>query len=537
MAAFVGRARESDRVRSVLESARAGRMAALLVSGDAGIGKTRLVDSVCADPAADGDLVLRGVCLPMRATTVPLMPLRAAFRRLPDGVAPPALDDLTPSGGAPIAVDAWLDGISRDRAVVLFIDDVQWADEASLDVLTYVLAGPSDRSLAVVLTLRRDEVVLGHPVRRWLEDVRRMPCFSEAHLGPFDRIETGEHLHMLLGESPHESLVTEVQARTSGNAYLNRLLVEGLPPDARALPPGLPEDLRTAVLRPWERLSRPARELVLAVAIGGQVASGPVLERAVDLSGAPPADVPRLLREAVDGGVFDPTHEGGYWFHHPLQAEALESLLDGDDRRRMHGALARACEAGLSTVADGENVGAVTQLAAVAGHYSLAGEPDEAFGWTLRALAAADRLGDNQAALTLLQRAVDLHPRLREPTEPLTELLVGLWHAAALLGQHEVEHGAVQALLDATDEHVTSRCWSASCWCAVSTCASRPDVASCVSSRCVGPRRCRAHGPTRGNTDSPSPKSPTPHSGPIPPTPKARSRRPSRLRRPLTTRG
>ena len=451
-AAFVGRARESERVRSVLESARAGHMAALLVSGDAGVGKTLLVDRICAEAGHDDVLVLRGVCLPMRAAAVPLMPLRTAFRRLPEGVAPPALDDHTSAGGFPVVVDAWLDRNSRDRAVVLLVDDVQWADEASLDVLTYVLAGPSDRSLAVLLTLRRDEVGVGHPVRRWLADVRRMPCLAELHVGPFDRPETGDQLHMLLGASPHESLVTEVQARTGGNAYLNRLLVEGLPPDARALPPGLPEDLRSAVLRPWERLSRPARELVLAVAIGGEVAAGPALERAADLSGAPPEDVPRLLRDAVDGGVLDPSPEGGYWFHHPLQAEALESLLSGDERRKMHGALARSCEAGLSTDAGVVNAGEVAQLAAVAGHHSLAGEVNEAYVWTLRALEAAEQLGDHQAAIALLEQAVDLHPRALEPAAPVTELLVRLKDAAAILGQHEVEHGAVQALLDATDE-------------------------------------------------------------------------------------
>ena len=452
MAAFVGRAREGERVRSALASGRGGQMAALVVSGDAGVGKTRLVDRVCAEAADSGVLVLRGVCLPMAAATVPLMPLRTAFRRLPEGVAPLILDDQTIAGGPPVAVDAWLDQTSRDRLVVLVVDDVHWADEASLDVLTYVLAGPSDRSLAVLLTLRRDEVAMGHPVRRWLADLRRMPCFAELHVEPFDRLETGDQLRALLGVSLHESLVTEVQARTGGNAYLNRLLVEGLPRDARTLPAGLPEDLMSAVLRPWERLSRPARELVLAVAIGGEVAAGTALERAADLTGVPPEDVPRLLRDAVDGGVLDPTPEGGYWFHHPLQAEALESLLSVDERRSMHGSLARASEAGLSSDAGEKEPGHVSRLAAVARHHSLAGEPDEAYRWTLRALDAAQQRGDSQMASSLLQQAVDLHPRVREPLEPVTELLLRLRDAAALLGQHEVEHGAVQALLDATDE-------------------------------------------------------------------------------------
>ncbi len=427
-------------------------MSALLVSGAAGIGKTRLVGHVCRESEGDGLVVIGGVCLPMGATTVPLMPLRTAFRRLPDGVSPPALDGKARSGGAPVAVDAWLDRICRDRAAVLVVDDVQWADEASLDVLTYVLAGPSDRALAVLLTLRRDEVGVGHPVQRWLADVRRMPCLTEVRLGPFDRVETSDQLKALLGSSPHESLVTEVQARTGGNAYLNRLLVEGLPADTRVLPPGLPDDLRSAVLRPWEGLSRPARELVLAIAIGGEVAAGSALERAADLAGAPPEDLSRLLREAVDAGTLEMSSDGGYWFHHPLQAEALESLLAADERRRMHAFLARACAAGLVAQTGPTTASDVAQLAAVAGHHFLAGELEEAYGWMQQALQAAEQLGDQQIALTLLRQMVDLHPHVLSPSEQLSDLLLRLRDTAAVLGEHEVEHAAVEALLAETDE-------------------------------------------------------------------------------------
>ncbi|HYN68563.1 MAG TPA: AAA family ATPase [Ornithinibacter sp.] len=453
--AFVARTQELERVRALLDAAADGRMGALLVSGDAGVGKTRLLqragDEATTDAAtSSGELVvLTGACLPMGATTAPLLPLRTALRRLPPGLQAPSLG--AADGETPFVVDEWLERTCAEHPVALVVDDVQWADPASLDVLTYLLAGPSDRRLAVLMTLRRGEVGPGHPVHRWLADVRRMPSLTELGLGAFDRGGTREQLHALLGASPHESLVTDVHARTGGNAYLNRLLVEGLPSEARHLDPGMPEDLRGAVLRSWHRLAVEARELVLAVAIGGEVAGGAALDRAVDLAGTAPVDAPRLLREAVDADILDASPDG-YWFHHPLQAEALDSLLTGEERRRLHAAFARLCEDDLGTTADAPTPGNLAATAAVAEHHLRAGHHLEAYRWTLRAADLADRLGDEQARLSLLGRLVELRDRVDGVEESRVLLLSRLRETAAALGEHETEHGAAQSLLAEVDE-------------------------------------------------------------------------------------
>jgi predicted ATPase len=131
---------------------------------------------------------------------------------------------------APIEFDDWLTGICRRRSVVLVVDDVHWADQSTLDVLMYVLAGRADRRLAVLVTIRSGEVTENHPLRRWLADVRRLPGVSELRLDRLDRPATAEQLAGLLGGPPHESLVDQVYARTDGNAYLTTLLARGLPP-------------------------------------------------------------------------------------------------------------------------------------------------------------------------------------------------------------------------------------------------------------------------------------------------------------------
>ena len=73
---------------------------------------------------------------------------------------------------------------------MLIVDDVQWADRSTLDALMYVIAGPARRRLTVVTTLRAGEVGLGHPLQRWLADIRRLPRTAELLLGPLDRAAT-----------------------------------------------------------------------------------------------------------------------------------------------------------------------------------------------------------------------------------------------------------------------------------------------------------------------------------------------------------
>jgi DNA-binding CsgD family transcriptional regulator len=408
------------------------------------------------DHAEAAAVVITATCLPLASMTVPALPLRRALRQLSPELGAPRLTT-DGSGPAPAeALDDWLDDTCRTRPVVLVVDDLHWADGATLDVLMYVLAAPADRRLAVMLTLRRGEVGTSEGLERWLADVRRMPVLTELRLGPLDRTETREHLTALMGSTPHESLVSDVHDRSGGNPYLGRLLVEDLPAGARHLPPDLPDDLRTAVTRPWHHLSPAARALVLAIAVGGEVAVGPAASRAVDITGTPTSEALALLREGVDAGILDVTPDGGHWFHHPLQAEALEARLSADERRLLHTAFAQACEADLPDL-DGEPTAALlTAVSAVAGHHERADHPAEAYRWALRAADLAEALGDRRAALEHLKRLLVLHESAASvPGEHLgtrVALLDLMRRAAAGLGDHESEYRAVVALLAETSE-------------------------------------------------------------------------------------
>lgn len=121
--ALAGRVEESAAVLACIGAAAGGRASTLLVRGDPGVGKTSLVDEACR---AAGDRVetIWAACLPLTAMTMPLLPLRGVLRR-----AGPA------EGVSPVEFDAWLDRATADRPVALVVDDLQWADLSSLDVL------------------------------------------------------------------------------------------------------------------------------------------------------------------------------------------------------------------------------------------------------------------------------------------------------------------------------------------------------------------------------------------------------------------
>ena len=434
-------------VVGVLREAIAGQTAALLVSGEAGVGKTVLVRAASSQ-VSDVTDVIWGSCLPLTSLAVPFLPLRSGLREWAGSHASPLPGeaDGPASAYAPVEFDAWLDRMCLERPMVLVVDDLHWADQSTLDVLMYVLAGPADRRLAIVATVRTGEVPQGHPVRRWLADARRLPRVDEISLGRLDRVATADQIAALLGRPPHQALVDAVFGRTVGNAYLTRLIVRDVSSDARSLPPDLPADLREAAARAWQGLSRPARELTRLVAVAGRPQPAAVLGQVAATLGSG-GDVVPLLREAVDAGVLVVSADGAYWFAHPLLAEVLEDGLLPEERRARHAAFATTLELP-RTPEEGVNVEPVVDLA---DHHYRAGHEQDAYRWALRAAEAAERAGGAAEMLRLLRRALDLWPRVPHPGLSRVELLGRLRAAAERAGAQEEELAAVEDLLVLVD--------------------------------------------------------------------------------------
>ncbi|MGB7817686.1 MAG: AAA family ATPase, partial [Ornithinibacter sp.] len=425
-AILVGRAEELGRALELVRGARHGRFGAVIVHGDAGTGKTTLLRAACAE-AGDETLVLSGSCLPLTSVSVPLMGLRSALRAVPTDERPPGLGrPSTPSGSSssdvaapvPVAFDDWLSGRARQAPLVLALDDIHWADAETLDVLTYVLAGPEERRLVLLLTVRTSEVGERHPLWRWLADARRLPGVEELTLGPLSRDEIGEEVSLVLGAPAHSTLVDKVFERSQGNPYFARLLVTGLDQAAASLPTRLPEQLHAAALGSWSTLSDDAQRLLRSLAVAGRPALGRSLGRIAHVADL--ADPGPALREAVDAGLVDVGEDGSCWFHHPLQAEALELGLLPDERRVLHGRFAAGYEEDVGRGGDSGPDGDLAET--ISDHHILAGHEEAAYGWALR--AASSRAGhDGIRRVRMLRRAVDLRPRLERVPESLDDLL------------------------------------------------------------------------------------------------------------------
>jgi predicted ATPase len=255
--AFVGRERELSRLQAALTE----RARLVLVVGDAGIGKTRFVAEGLARATHVGVLTIGGGCLPLSAK-LPLLPIADALSELtrlgggapfdaaldaaPAYVRPevarllPKLAAAEPDSGEP--VEAWryerlfagvaelLDGVARRSPVGLLVEDVHWADGATLDFLTYLARAGRDGAVSVVVTCRSDETPLDAAVAEWLVHVRRDAGVVEIRLGPLSRSEVAEQIAALVEASPPGELVAEVYARAEGHPFFTEQLVAAAVP-------------------------------------------------------------------------------------------------------------------------------------------------------------------------------------------------------------------------------------------------------------------------------------------------------------------
>ncbi|MGY4770003.1 ATP-binding protein [Kribbella sp. CWNU-51] len=397
---FAGRAAEQRFFGDVLLDAVAGVPHAIVIHGEAGIGKTRLAREVCGDSQLN---VLWGSSVHFGGASVPFAPIAGALQDWlsradaderaetlagTDGLSA-LLPSLGVSGGGdtrrlPMLVDLVLNRIAVRRPTVVVVDDLQWADVASLDAMAYLIAGFRSQPLVLLATCRTEERGEGHPLHSWLADMRRMPFFGELRLDPLDLDGTSSEIEGLLGQAPDIELAAEVLDRSDGNPYLVELMVSGLSGAERTLPATVPAALREALLAAWHSLSDQARLVTRILAVGGRPTSSAVLTEVAAGHGLEASSIASCRAEAHDRGVVETAPDGTSWFRHPLLAEVLYDGLPPNQAKELHADYIRVLESRPTEV----------EAADLAIHNERAGNIDATYHWSL---VAADHAASLRA--------------------------------------------------------------------------------------------------------------------------------------------
>lgn len=406
---LVGRERELAVLREHLDAVLAGRGALVLIGGEAGIGKTALAEVVLAEAERRGALVLVGRCYDL-SETPPYGPWRELFARAPGDDALPALPlaDLPPEGAAEAFSSrdaimrrwqAHVAALAARQPVVLLLDDLHWADPASLDLLRFVARGLGELPVLALATYRADEVARDHPLSAILPVLVRESRADRLDLRPLDAaaIEALVAARYSLGEADRGRLVRYLAARTEGNALFLGELLRALEGERVLRREGdrwqvgdldltpVPTLLRQIIEGRAGKLGPEARRLLLIAAVIGQdvplATWAAVAELAEDrlLDTIEQAVEARLLVETADG----------VRFAHALVREALYEGMLGARRRVLHRRTAELLASGPGPDPD-----------AVANHFARAGD-SRASDWLV---AAGERAQRAYAWLTAAER-------------------------------------------------------------------------------------------------------------------------------------
>jgi ATP/maltotriose-dependent transcriptional regulator MalT len=422
---LVGRADQLTTLDDALERARRGGPAAVLVGGEAGVGKSRLLTEFSARARGAGARVLTGRCLELAHGGLPFAPFTTVLRELvrdlgTDGVGALLAGQGTrelarllpelggPEGGAGAEADlgeararlfeqilSLLGALAEPGPVLLVIEDLHWADRSSRDLLAFLVSNQGvSGGLLVVASYRSDELHRSHPLRQLLAELDRIDWVERAELPRLSRRNCAELVARILGREPEASLADQVYERTEGNP----LFVEALLSRDGGLSRGLPESLHDLLAGSVQRLPEGTQDVLRVASAGGERAGHALLAA---VTGLGHDELAAALRPAVAGNVLV-TDADGYAFRHALIREVVyEDLLPGE-HSRLHTRFAEAIGADPSLVAPG-------RAAIERAHHTYAAH--DTTGALVTAWHAAHQAGRGLAQaeqLTLLSRVLEL---------------------------------------------------------------------------------------------------------------------------------
>ncbi|MGP4021784.1 helix-turn-helix transcriptional regulator [Actinomadura sp. 3N407] len=419
-----------------LEDALAGAPGAVLIGGDAGLGKTRLIREFArtvAGAAGGGRArVLVGGCLELGSDGLPFAPFTTVLRELVrdigiDGVAglvprgdTGGLARLLPEFGEPESDAAsgeerarlfevmltLLERLAERGPVVLVIEDAHWADRSTRDLLAFLIRNLGVAPVLIVVTYRSDELHRTHPLRPLLAGLERVERVRRTEIAPLSRSDVAALVAELLGDEHRQAppgLVERIAARSEGNP----LFIEALLDDDGTLACEIPESLRDLLLAGVQRLPEETQD-VLRDASGGGTRIDHALLAAV--TGLEDTALTRVLRPAVAANVLVVDGDG-YAFRHALIREAVHDDLLPGEYTRLHRRYAEALEDDPALVPSGR------LWVELSYHWKAAHDSTWALVASWRAAAHARKALAYAECLTMLSRVLELWDRVPDAEE------------------------------------------------------------------------------------------------------------------------
>ncbi|MGI5951432.1 MAG: ATP-binding protein [Brooklawnia sp.] len=446
----IGRTQELRALRQAWQTALTGRAGLVLVSGEAGIGKSTLVNEFVGGLGPEAQVLL-GECLSFGTEAVPHAALSQILRTLAARVGVDALREWAGTGQTVLAalvpgpsrapqaepdriqvfeaVADLLQAAARERPLLIIVEDLHWADPFTGHLLRFLNAALADSAgLLIVVTYRPDEIAGRHPLRPALAELQRRAALL-LPLEPLNTDEITQLVRPLLPPHAEPTTIKRIVERSEGVPYFAEEL-------ARSTSMGgtLPATLREALLVRFLVLDRATQQLLrAATVIGVQFPFDPL----VDLAGLDEATVGELLREAMNIGLLTYLDDEQYAFKHAMLRDVIHAEMLPGEHRRLH---ARYADILLAGRASDNRLDLIRHLRA-------GGRHQEAF---VSALRQADELAD-------------AHPDCVD----LYELALDLWDqvqgAEQVLGRYdEVLYRAAQANLWVGDHLRASRLIDAS---------------------------------------------------------------------------